>query len=298
MSGSSSVESLTAFREKIFSKHVLFDLPFPMFATLLVIALNSWLMHGKVSNLYIGIWCSSAIGIVGLRAVAERYLRSLFNRGGRYNQTLKLYAVLAIPLGAISGSFSVLYFDAQDPTTMIILGTYMAVVIVGAVVPTSVYLPAFYLLVLSAHLPYMVRLILTDGDAHWVMLGLNLMFLIVTSQYAHAAHKMHLESVRLRYENHQLIADLGDRQVAAENATRTKSLFLAGVSHDLKQPIRALGLYLGTLRHANRQDSINVVEEVISKMESALGDLYAQVLRLLELSQLESGAFQLHAGWV
>lgn len=128
MPGISSTDSLTAFRERAFSKHVLFDLLFPVFATLLVIALNGWLMHGKVSNLCVGVWCCSAIGLVGMRAVVERHLRRWFKAGVRYSLVLKIYALLAIPVGAISGSFATLYFDAQDPTTVIVLGTCMAVV--------------------------------------------------------------------------------------------------------------------------------------------------------------------------
>lgn len=298
MLDSSSVESLRTFREKIFAKHVLFDLPFPVVATLLVIAVNSWLMYSKVTTLQIGLWGGSAVGFVLMRLLVERRLRKWFKEGEGYSSALKIYAVLSIPIGAISGSFALLYFDANEPTTMIILGTYMAVVVVGAVVPTSVYLPAFYLLVLLAHLPYMVLLYLAGGHAHWVMLGLNLLFLMVTLQYAHAANRMHLESVKLRYENHRLIADLGERQAVAENAYKTKSLFLAGVSHDLKQPILAIGLYLGVLRHAKREDSVNVLETVTPKMENALGDLHGQVMRLLDLSRLESGAFQLQMEWV
>lgn len=75
-------------------------------------------------------------------------------------------------------------------------------------------------------------------------------------------------------------------------------MFLAGVNHDLKQPISALGLYLGALRHAKHQDGVNGFERVASKMESALGDRHGQVMRLLDLSQLESGAFKLHLDWV
>jgi signal transduction histidine kinase len=199
-------------------------------------------------------------------------------------------------MGAISGAFACMYFDAQRPMTLTILGTYMTVVVVGAVVPSSVYLPGFYLLVLSAHVPYLGLLLYTGGTEHLVVAGINILFLVVVFSYAHAANRMQREAMRLRYENQRLIGDLEVRKAEAESASRTKSLFLAGVSHDLKQPIRAIGLYTGYLRHSAAQDNApaSVVIQTAEKIETATAAVHGQITRLLELSRLESGAAPVH----
>lgn len=145
---------------------------------------------------------------------------------------------------------------------------------------------------LPAHLPYIYLLYRHSGGEQWMLTGLHVVLLVLSSHHAYASNRMRRDSIRLRFENQQLISDLGKREAAAENASKAKSLFLAGVSHDLKQPMRALGMYLGVLRHA--EPKVNVLENVTPKMEKALGDLHAQVSRLLELSRLESGALQLH----
>jgi signal transduction histidine kinase len=175
---------------------------------------------------------------------------------------------------------------------MVILGTYMTVVVVGAVVPTSVHLPCFYLLVLPAHLPYLLQLLRSGGTEHLVTAGINVLFLGVVSSYAHAAHQMQREAIRLRFDNQQLIDDLERRKGDAEDASRSKSLFLAGVSHDLKQPISAVGLYSGFLRHRAAQQLTppQLVADTAAKIDEAVGNLHAQIDRLLELSRLESGA--------
>jgi signal transduction histidine kinase len=177
----------------------------------------------------------------------------------------------------------------------VILGTYMTVTIVGAVVPSSVYLPIFYLLVLPAHLPYLLLLSLSGGTEHLVVAGINVLFLLVVFSYAHAANRMQREAVRLRFENQNLIDDLELRKADAESASRTKSLFLAGVSHDLKQPIRAIGLYTGFLRHSAAQNMTPppMVAQTAEKIETAVGAIHHQIRRLLELSRLESGAMPL-----
>lgn len=285
-------ETLKSFQEKIFAKHVLFDLPFPIVGTFLAAALNCWLLYGKIAVQWIAAWVLFVTTTTFVRVLFERRMRRQVLAGTGYAVTLRLFSALSIPTGAISGMFAWMYFDAHAPQTMVILSTFMTVIIVGSVIPTAVYLPAFYLLVAFAYGPYLFLLMLQDSTEHWVIVGVNALFLMVTFRYAHAANQMHRDAVRLRYENHQLIADLEVRKGAAENASQTKSLFLAGVSHDLKQPIRALGLYLGALRQTQETMRASMFHQVAPKMEATLKNLNAQVTRLLELSRLESGSLQ------
>jgi signal transduction histidine kinase len=294
MSQAVPLESLQTFQEKVFARHVLFDLPFPVAPSFLLIALISWVLYSKVSDAWVMAWAGSSMAAVLARIVFDRLMRKRVNAGHGHAMTLRVGAALALPLGLVSGLFAWLYFDVNEPTTMAILSTYMTVIIVGSVAPTSVYLPTFYALVLGAYGPYFLKL-LQDGRAgHWVVLGLNLMFLMVTFRYAHAANRMHRDAVRLRHEKQQLIDDLSERRAAAEHASSIKSLFLAGVSHDLKQPIRAMSLYLGALHHTQAPERAAALERVLPKMEKTLSELHGQVTRLLELSRLESGALQLH----
>jgi signal transduction histidine kinase len=289
-------QTLEAFQTQAFARHVLFDLPFPIMGTVLVVALIGWLMHGRVSNTVLVAWVLFAAVTLLTRALFERRMKTRVAQGDGHAQTLRGMALLAIPTGAISGAFAWMYFDAQQPLTMVILGTYMAVTIVGAVVPSSVHLPIFYSLVLPAHLPYLLSLVLAGGTENWAVAGINVLFLMVVFNYAHAANQMQRDAVRLRYENQNLIDDLEQRKADAENASRTKSLFLAGVSHDLKQPIRAIGLYTGFLRHSAAQNDTPppVVAQTAGKIESAASAIHGQITRLLELSRLESGAMPLN----
>ena len=294
MAQSASVESLQTFQDKVFARHVLFDLPFPVIPTFLVVAMISWLLHGKVPGLWILLWALFASVTTVVRVLFDRHMRKQVSADKGYATALLGFALLSLPTGAISGAFACMYYDVNQPMTMVILSTYMTIVVVGGVVPTSVYLPAFYLLVLPAHGPYLLLLMQDDRMESWVLVGLNVLFLMVTLRYAHAANQMHRDSVRLRYEKQRLIEDLGERSAAAQSAVNTKSLFLAGVSHDLKQPIRAMSLYLGALQHTLPQERALVMEKVGPKMEKALSELHGQVTRLLELSRLESGSLELH----
>jgi signal transduction histidine kinase len=288
---SQPAETLEAFQERAFARYVLFDMPFPIAGTALLLLLIAWLMHGKVGNGTIAAWLLFGVLSVAARELFVRRMKALVSQGHGHATTLRWIALFSVPIGAISGAFAWMYFDAQQPMTMVILGTYMTVVIVGAIVPTSVHPPSFYLLALSAHLPYLLRLLLSEGQGHHVLAGINMLFLMVTFGYARAANLQHREAVRLRFENQNLIHDLELRNTEVEHASRDKSLFLAGISHDLKQPIRAIAMYSGYLRHAAAHDMEPAqVLQTASKIDLAVGAIHSQITRLLELSQLESGA--------
>ena len=173
-------------------------------------------------------------------------------------------------------------------------GWILAGVAGGTVTPTSIFLPSYYAAVLPTVLPYAVLLALVGTDEYILLAVLTLVFLASTSGYAHVTNRLHRESMRLRHVNQELIETLEERKAAAESASHTKSLFLAGVSHDLKQPIRAIGLYLGVLQHTEPNSQSGALAKVAPKMQSALAELHGQVSRLLELSRLQSGALQLH----
>ena len=76
----------------------------------------------------------------------------------------------------------------------------------------------------------------------------------------------------------------------AENANRAKSRFLAAASHDLRQPLHALGLFAAALSVRVRDAGSRPLVGSINASVEALERLFAQ---LLDLSRLEAGA--LHA---
>jgi signal transduction histidine kinase len=288
-------ETLEVFQQKAFARYVLFDMPYPVAGAALLMLLLAWLMHGKVGNGAITAWLLLGTVTVAARELFVRRMKVHVSQGHGHATALHGIALFSVPLGALSGAFAWMYFDAQQPMTMVILGTYMTVVIVSAILATSVHPPSFYLLALAAHPPYLLRLLLSEGQEHLVLAGINALFLLVTFGYARAANMQHRETMRLRFENQNLIHDLELRNTAVEHASRDKSLFLAGISHDLKQPIRAISMYSGYLRHAAAQDiGPQQVLQTAEKIDQAVGAIHGQIRRLLELSELESGAMPVH----
>ena len=77
----------------------------------------------------------------------------------------------------------------------------------------------------------------------------------------------------------------------AERANRSKSLFLASASHDLRQPLHAMQMYTAALRHMVRnQDALAIVKDIEAVSVSTSRLLNA----LLDISRLEAGAVKPH----
>lgn len=90
-------------------------------------------------------------------------------------------------------------------------------------------------------------------------------------------------------EREEVERELQRARDIAENAAATKSRFLAAASHDLRQPLQALGLYLSILR---RRQGDEIVAELGQKMETSIDVMASLLDALLDISRFEAGSIQ------
>jgi signal transduction histidine kinase/ActR/RegA family two-component response regulator len=79
------------------------------------------------------------------------------------------------------------------------------------------------------------------------------------------------------------------RTRALQNANATKSRFIASASHDLRQPVAAIGLMVGLLRE---QIAVPRLQTMIDRVDEAVASMETMLKGLLDLSRLESGTVQ------
>jgi signal transduction histidine kinase len=77
-----------------------------------------------------------------------------------------------------------------------------------------------------------------------------------------------------------------DRTSQLELANRAKSRFLAVASHDLRQPLHALGLFVAQLNNAMSEDARRAV---VARVEAALAAMNELFNALLDISKLDAG---------
>jgi two-component system, sensor histidine kinase len=96
-------------------------------------------------------------------------------------------------------------------------------------------------------------------------------------------------SSRLTLENQDLVRELRVQKEAAELANVAKSKFIATASHDLRQPVHALGLLAGALQgHAMNDDMRRLVGQIGGSV-TAIDGLFDS---LLDISRLDAGVVE------
>ena len=84
-------------------------------------------------------------------------------------------------------------------------------------------------------------------------------------------------------------AELAAQKSAAEMANAAKSHFLAAASHDLRQPMHAIGLYVEAMKPLLRGRQASVTLDKLAASVSALEGLFNAIL---DVSKLDAGAVQ------
>jgi two-component system, sensor histidine kinase len=95
----------------------------------------------------------------------------------------------------------------------------------------------------------------------------------------------------LRIRSDQLANDLQRQKDIAERASLAKSTFLAAASHDLRQPVHALGLLAGALRGVAMAPAGNLLLDQIEASTNAMDGLFTA---LLDISRLDAGVVEVH----
>lgn len=107
-------------------------------------------------------------------------------------------------------------------------------------------------------------------------------------------HRNARESIGLRFENQDLVQRLEVEKAhelaarrEAEQANQEKSRFLAAASHDARQPLHALGLFVDTLKAQPLEPR---ARQLVSSIDLAQTSLVSLHEGLLDLSTLDVGA--------
>jgi signal transduction histidine kinase/ActR/RegA family two-component response regulator len=91
----------------------------------------------------------------------------------------------------------------------------------------------------------------------------------------------------------QLTRELGDARRSAEQANTAKSRFLATASHDMRQPLHALTLYIASLQ---RRVDTSDARDILGKMNVAVRSMTRLFNALLDMARLEAGVLKPDVG--
>ncbi|MEO8506940.1 MAG: hybrid sensor histidine kinase/response regulator [Betaproteobacteria bacterium] len=195
--------------------------------------------------------------------------------------------------GALWGLAALVMYPPSAPHQALLIVCVFGVVL-GGLNLTAVYRPSFYGFALPALVPLIARVAVEGDQVHLytaLVMSVVLGFILA---FGHQLNDVLTRSLAMRYENVDLIEELKGKSRAAhearataEAANRTKSQLLAAASHDLRQPLHALGLYVAALA-ARAADA--EWRPLVGSVQRAVAALESQFEQLLDLSRLEAGA--------
>ncbi|HEX4918368.1 MAG TPA: hybrid sensor histidine kinase/response regulator [Limnobacter sp.] len=188
--------------------------------------------------------------------------------------------------GVIWGTAGVLFFN-NDPVTVMALATFLAAMVAGAVSSHSCYAPAYLAYALPTAVPY-IAVCLVQGQTFYTALGICAsVFVLANIQYGRNLQATVEQSIKLRFQNADLIDALTHQKELAEQANIAKTQFLAAASHDLRQPLQAIEL----LTDALRRDLINHPSRSLLDLIQDAGQGLRDLLNaLLDSSRINAAA--------
>jgi two-component system, sensor histidine kinase len=206
----------------------------------------------------------------------------------------RAWAIGSTIAGALWGTAGVLWFAHGDIGHQALLIVCLFGVIMGGINLTSVYKPTLYGFALTALAPLIARVALEGDQLHAFIAAVLVVVLGFILRFGHNLNNLMTESLAIRYENVDLIGELQAQTVAAdrarataEAANRGKTQFLAAASHDLRQPLHAMGLFAAALS-ARAQDL--QVRHLVSSINASVEALERLFSALMDISKLDAGA--------
>jgi signal transduction histidine kinase/CheY-like chemotaxis protein len=176
--------------------------------------------------------------------------------------------------------------DGQLLTLLVAL-----IVAIGAVPAFGSYLPAFRAIFVPITSLALAWNVFQGGSLHYGVGVLIGVFIVTMYGLARHANTNLTQILRLSFEKQVLADDLQRQKQVAEDANLSKSRFLAAASHDLRQPVHALGMFVGALaRHAMNGEMRRIVDHIEDSI-NAMDGLFSS---LLDISKLDAGVVQPH----
>ena len=157
----------------------------------------------------------------------------------------------------------------------------------------------FVLFVLMVFAPAIARVALDGTTLGWqlatVMTVAMAMTMLLGRNYRDAFDrvvglKLRNEALAVQLRAEKAVADAARHE--AEVANRAKTQFFAAASHDLRQPLHAMGLFAEALRARTHEPEVAQLVNSINESVDALEGLFSE---LLDITRIDSGGVEVHA---
>jgi signal transduction histidine kinase len=210
----------------------------------------------------------------------------------------RLWNLGSLSGGVIWGLTSWLFYlrgsGVQQTGLVVVVFTFCVAVVPVLSTQPKVYF-TFVALVL---IPLLARIVsVGDVDSH-MLAGILLLTFSMTALLARNFRQNLQRIIELKLRADELLAQLRVEKYAAEEArreaevaNRAKTQFFTAASHDLRQPLHAMGLFAEALRQKNHDEEVAQLVNSINGSVDALEGLFSE---LLDITRIDTGGVEVH----
>ena len=247
-----------------------------------------WLLIRQPNTL---VWAAAVHGTQAAQAIVAHR----FKRRGRAalvesHVWLRRY-LLSLGASAVAWGSSALLVLPHE-TNLYFACTWVVVLLAmagaGAYV-VSALRAAIYLWLLPLLGPLVGWMLWQRGPLQLTIGIMALSYLVMAAIFAHSHYRLLQTALRTKLDNDALVRALRQQVVLVEEADREKSRFLASASHDLRQPMHALGLFAATLEKHLDGTSL---QPTVSNMMRSIDALEQSFSAMLDISKLDAGVIE------
>lgn len=256
------------------AKNVLKIQPMSHFIQILMALICLFNFYDIVDKHILFIWIALHVITLSGRAFANYYFFTL----KKHTTFNALYTNISIPLAFLSAALwgsTVFYIDLyHHPEESFLLMIIIMGISVGTIGTGSYWKPIIMSYLPTIAILYVIGLIFNSSQSHITLAAVFTLFSFFIARYMYIAYYDNIENLLLR-RKHELLAS-------------SRFNFLATASHDLRQPLQALNLFLSALKIESHSNN-----HLVDQIEESTYSLSNLLNRILDLSKLDSDSLEL-----
>jgi len=207
------------------------------------------------------------------------------------------YLTGVLTTGALWGASVWLFYPYGGNLERIALLLTVYSFCISAVPALATQFVAFVAFVALTFVPMILRIALLPEHDGWTLAVILFLIFGITVMLGRSYQRAFARVVSLKQRGLQLLAQLQVEKTAAdqarreaETANRAKTQFFAAASHDLRQPLHALGLFAEALRHRVGADA--EVAHLVNSINSSVDALEGLFSELLDITKIDTGGVE------
>lgn len=244
--------------------------------------------------LFIGVWGAR---LYGRMRYSQARADASTHRIANARHWLVVWNTGAIASGAVWGATAwALYAhgDAYQRAALVVTVYTYCVASITVLAPQFRIFMAFTSLAL---LPLIARVLTIDSATSWQLAAVLLLGYLMNASMARVYRRTFHGTLALKLRTEQLAEQLAVEKATAdaarreaETANRAKTQFFAAASHDLRQPLHAMGLFAEALRTRSRGDE--EVTHLVNSIYSSVDALEGLFGELLDITKIDTGGVE------